>query len=312
MEPQRPGSVRSLLPPTPVLLAFGLPCLLLFWVYFPVLSGLASSWQHDPRYSHGYCVPLFSAYLLWSRRASIAGVVPAANWWGLPVLLIGLALNAAGTYLYLDWFNSLSLLPTFAGVILLLGGWPALRWSWSAVAFLAFMVPLPFRLEVAMAHPLQRVGTIASTYVLQTLGFAAFSEGNVVRMGTVRLGVVEACSGLSMLVIFFALSTAVAIVVRRPLWERLMLVASAVPIALLCNITRITVTGILHKVAGAEWADYVFHDLAGWLMMPLALGMLWVELKTLAWVVLPRQSVTEAGPVAVYGLAVPNSAGRGH
>jgi len=124
-------------------------------------------------------------------------------------------------------------------------------------------------------------------------------------MGAVRLGVVEACSGLSMLVIFFALSTAVAIVVRRPLWERLLLVASAVPIALLCNIIRITVTGVLHKVAGAQLADYVFHDLAGWLMMPMALGMLWVELKILAWVVVPRPTAS-ADP---YGRLVPTAVG---
>ena len=168
------------------------------------------------------------------------------------------------------------------------------------------MVPLPFRLEIALAHPLQRIGTVASTYALQTLGFSAFSEGNVVRMGDIRLGVVEACSGLSMLVIFFALSTAVAIVVRRPPWERLILVASAVPIALACNITRITVTGVLYKVAGEEWANFVFHDLAGWLMMPLALGMLWVEMKTLAWVVVPRKD--EAAPPALFGLAMPTGA----
>src|SRR5205823_12397771 len=100
--------------------------------------------------------------------------------------------------------------------------------------------------------------TIISTYALQTFGFAAFAEGNVIRMGEVHIGVVEACSGLSMLVIFFALSTAVAIVVSRPLWERLLLAASAIPIALASNVTRITVTGALHKLVGPELANYVF------------------------------------------------------
>jgi exosortase len=219
------------------------------------------------------------------------------------VLLAGLALRAAGTYLYLDWFNALALLPCLAGLALLWGGWPALAWAWPAVAFAAFMVPLPYHLEGALAHPLQRLGTWASTYALQTLGFAAFAEGNVIRMGPVRIGVVEACSGLSMLVIFFALSTAVAVLANRPLWERLLLVASAVPIAVAANVTRITVTGVLHKWVGRELADYVFHDLAGWLTMPLALGMLWAELRLLAWVIRTREAGGQTAPL--FGLALP-------
>jgi exosortase/archaeosortase family protein len=119
-------------------------------------------------------------------------------------------------------------------------------------------------------------------------------------MGAVRLGVVEACSGLSMLVVFFALCTAVAVLIRRPLWERLLIVAGAVPLALLANIIRIVVTGVLHKVAGPGLADLVFHDLAGWLMMPLALGLLWVGCRLFSWAFPPRPA-TEEGPLALFG-----------
>src|SRR5206468_3303453 len=102
-----------------------------------------------------------------------------------------------GTYLFFDWLAAMALLPCVAGLVLLAAGWRALRWAWPAILFLGFMVPLPHRVEVALAHPLQRVATAASTYALQTLGFVAFSEGNVIRLGQVRIGVVEACSGLS-------------------------------------------------------------------------------------------------------------------
>src|SRR5207253_599308 len=95
------------------------------------------------------------------------------------------------------------------------GGWRALHWARPSLAFLLFMIPLPYRVEVALAQPLQRVATVSSTYVLQTLGFMSFSEGNVIRLGETRIGVVEACSGLSMLLIFFALATAVCLVVKR-------------------------------------------------------------------------------------------------
>jgi exosortase/archaeosortase family protein len=91
-----------------------------------------------------------------------------------------------------------------------------------------------------------------------------------------------------MLVTFFALSSAVMLVSTRPPLERGLLFLSAIPIALAVNITRIIVTGVLHKTVGSELADYVFHDLAGWLMMPLALALLWCELRVLAWVLVSR------------------------
>jgi exosortase len=254
----------------------------LLWVFFPVLSAMVERWGNDARYSHGYLVPLFGLFLLYARRDHLTGKSAwRPNWWGAALLLVGLATHAAGSYVYFDWLNDIALLPCLAGLTVLLGGWPALKWAWPAVAFQAFMVPLPFWLEVGMAQPLRRIGTLVSCYALQTLGFAAYSEGNIIRMGDVKLGVEEACSGLSMLVTFFAVSTGAAILVRRPLWERLLLVASAVPIALVANITRIIVTAVLFKVAGTYWGELVFHTLAGYLMPLLALGLLWVELRRL-------------------------------
>jgi exosortase len=283
----------------PSWLAVALPIAALAWAFGPTLLGMADHWLNDSRYTHGWLVPLFSLYLLWGRRADLA---LRPSWWGLPALLMALAVGAAGTYVYFDWLNAVALVAALAGLTLTLTGWRGLAAAWPALAFLLFMVPLPHRLEVGLAHPLQRVATLASTLSLQTLGFAAFAEGNTIRMGEVRIGVVEACSGLSMLMIFFALCTAVAMLLRRPLWERLLVVACAVPIALASNIVRIVVTGVLHKVAGRELADLVFHDLAGWLMMPLALGMLWLGhwLFSLAFPIRPR---SDDEPVLLYGPA---------
>jgi exosortase len=279
-------TVRQLIPsPTPAnLLAIGVGLALLF-AFWPTFLVLADRWGNDPRYSHGYLVPLFSLYLLWSRRSMIAQRALVPSWIGLGLLLVGLGVRFAGSVLFYEWLGAIGLLPCIAGLALLIGGRPVLRWAWPAIAFLVFMMPLPFRVEIALAHPLQRIATQASTYSLQTLGFVAVAEGNTIRMGDVHLGVVEACSGLSMLVIFFALSTAVAVIIRRPIYEKVLVFLSAIPIALTANIARITVTGVLHKTAGAALADLVFHDLAGWLMMPLALGMMWLELRTLAWVI---------------------------
>ena len=116
---------------------------------------------------------------------------------------------------------------------------------------------------------------MVSTFTLQTLGFMAFSEGNVIQLNEASIGVVEACSGLSMLITFIALSTGMAIVVRRPLIDKFVLILSAIPVALVANIARITLTGILHETAGGKVADHFYHDLAGWVMIPFALFLYW-------------------------------------
>jgi exosortase len=260
--------------------------LALLWLYLPVLASLFDRWTHDPQYSHGYLVPAFSAYLLWSRRGQLAGADLRPSWWGLVLLVASLGISLTGTYLTIDWLQGVSLLGCLGGLFVLGGGWPALRWAWPGIGFLMFMIPLPFRLQHALGGPLQRFGTVCATFVLQTLGFAAFSEGNIITLGEgVRIGVVEACSGLSMLMIFFALSTAVAILLPRAiLADRIVIVLSAIPIALFANLTRIIVTAVLHKTVGSHFANIVFHDLAGWLMMPLALILMWLELRAIAWV----------------------------
>src|SRR5205814_9373752 len=117
-------------------------------------------------------------------------------------------------------------------------------WSSPAVSFPAFMGPWPHSASVAMSAPMQSFATTVSTFALQVIGRPAIAEGNVILLNDIELGIVEACSGLRMLVVFFALSTAVAMLIRKPLWEKLVIAGSAVPIALASNVLRITITGL--------------------------------------------------------------------
>src|SRR5262249_7676336 len=96
-------------------------------------------------------------------------------------------------------------------------------------------------------------------------------------LNDIKLGVVEACSGLRMLVTFFTFSTGVAIVIRRPWLEKMCIVLSAIPIALITNIFRITATGLMYQ-SHRNFAEAFFHDLAGWFMMPVCLILLGIEL----------------------------------
>jgi exosortase len=143
------------------------------------------------------------------------------------------------------------------------------------------MIPLPYRVGEAMADPLRRFATLTCTFVLQTIGLPAISEGNRILMNEENLDIVGECSGLRMLMIFFALATAVAMVIRRPLWEKLLIIASAIPIALVANLARITATGMLYEWGGSTLSRHAIHNWAGYSMMPLGLALLLLELTYL-------------------------------
>ncbi len=244
------------------------------WAYGSTLSDMVERWNSDPQYSHGWLVPLFAAFLLYRRRHLIPleGLWP--RWWGFGIVAVAGVARGAAVFFYQPWLDAVSLLICLAGLASALGGRAGLRWAWPAILYLAFMVPLPYRLQYALGANLQSVATFVSTYLLQTVGVPAISEGNVILLTEARLGVVEACSGLSMLVTFFALAAGFALVVHRHWLYSVAMILAAAPIAVGANVIRITATGLLFEAHQDKMARVLFHDVAGWLMMPLGVGFL--------------------------------------
>jgi hypothetical protein len=169
--------------------------LALVWAYWNTLSDAARSWD-NPKYSHGYLVPLFTAALIWMRREPFGKVASSARWAGVGMIAAGLAMRLIATRLSSTVPEMYSIIPCVMGIFVLVGGWPTIRWAGPAVLFLIFMFPLPGPLDGGLLAPLQKVATVASTYALQTLGIAAYNEGNRIVIGELQMGVVEACSGL--------------------------------------------------------------------------------------------------------------------
>ena len=276
------------------------------WAYWPAIEQMVRRWSQDPQYTHGYVVPVFAAFVLWLRRETFPGVSSRGAWWGIPLLLLAGALRMVGAMYSLEPIDAGSLVPALAGVLMLTLGWPVVRWAWPGGVFLLFVLPWPFQVDLVLTYPLRRIATVSSTFALQTMGIPALARGNIIYIDNdAPIGVVEACSGLGMLMTFFALSTAVALVIRRPLADRLVLFASAVPIGVLMNVVRITLTVFLMRVANAKIANVVFHDVAGWVMMPMALAVLWLEMLWLARLRLPppprphRRTVVPSAPPPV-------------
>jgi exosortase len=272
------------------------------WAYWTTLADVKHHWDLDPLYSHGYLVPVFACALLWLRRGIIKGRPFRPSAWGLALVALGAAMRLVPLWYGFTVTDRYSIIPTLAGLFLALGGWTALRWAWPGIAFLLFMLHLPAGVDQWLAAPLQRVATVASTNALQTLGFFAVSEGNIILLGDGELNVAEACSGLNMLVTFCAMTTAIAILADRSLVQRLIIVASSLPLAVVCNVVRITLTGALKELLGSGRAtQLVFHDLAGYLMIVLGLFLLWLELGLLNRLFTPAERKTYGYPSYLRG-----------
>jgi exosortase len=258
--------------------------LAVFACYFAVLSHLAYRWGHEEDYSHGFLVPVFSGWLLWKRRQMLSAVAEPlrGRWAGLALFAVSAGLRWSALNFGFALMEPVALIVCLAGVMATMGGWTMLRWSWPALLFLFFMIPLPGFLANRLSGPLQHVATVSSTYVLQTLGIHAVASGNVIWLSQGQIGVVEACSGLRMLVMFGAVTVAAAFLFGGSNWERAWIVISSPAIAIAANIFRITATGLAQELISPNFAHKIFHDFAGWIMMPLAIGLLALERILLA------------------------------
>ncbi len=256
---------------------------MLMYLFRDVLAGCVSRWTTEPQYSHGFVIPIMAIGLAYARRNRILPGRARSSLIGFGILLTAVLIHGVAVYLFVEAMDAVAFVVSIAGIILLVWGSRLFRGIWPAVGFLMFMMPLPFQMERMLSGPLQVAGAQEAAWYIQTLGIPAVAEGNTIVMGMTRVGVAEACSGLRMLMVFFAISVAAMILSERSRWEKLLILFSAVPIALICNIARIIATAVAHQRFGRESADFVFHDVSGWLMMPLAMLLLYLELRIFDW-----------------------------
>jgi exosortase len=289
----------------PQLITLVLMLAALVLAYFDTFALVKDEWS-NPLYSHGYIVPLIAIGIMWLRYQPFRSVPALERWAGLGILVGALAIRLVGVYLTMNPVDRYSFPFAVLGVFMLVGGWHMVRWAWPAVLFLFFMFPLPSALERNVLWQLQTLAAISSTFVLQTMGIAAFRQGNLISVPGADLNIADACSGLRMVTIFSALALAMVFLVERPWWDKLIILLSAIPIALIVNIIRITVTGIVYMMAGSEseFARKLGHDWAGFFMMPLALGFLWLELQILEKLTVPVET-TQLKPIGSRGATIP-------
>jgi exosortase D (VPLPA-CTERM-specific) len=236
------------------------------------------NWQRE-EYSHGFLVPLISLYLCWQLRE-----LPfIGSWAGVVLTAAGLGLYFVGTLAAITTIDAYALVVVIAGLLLTVMGWQAFRWVAGPVAMLLLMNPIPAFLFNNLSSALQLVSSQIGVAVIRLFGISVFLEGNVIDLGTYKLQVVEACSGLRYLFPLLTLGVIVACMVNCRLWIRLVLVLSTMPITVLMNSFRIGMIGVLVDRFGIAQAEGFLHDFEGWVIFmacfALLLGELWLLLR---------------------------------
>jgi exosortase len=175
-------------------------------LYWSTLLHLIAQWWHDPNFSHGFFVPLFSAFVIWQERGRLARIVARPSWSGAGALLLGLAaliVGRLGAELFLD---RASMLLVMAGVVILFAGWNLFRAVLFPWAFLLLMIPIPAIVLNQITFPLQLLASQVAATVLPVLGVPVLREGNVIYLAGMALEVAEACSGIRSLMSLLTLA----------------------------------------------------------------------------------------------------------
>jgi len=250
--------------------------------YRHVIERLVHIWQHNGDWSHGFIIPLFSLYYLYLRRDRMPfGLqVGRASAWavGAGLLLLAFTIYVYCTLAKISYPKSVALVISVLGVVVMVCNWPWVRWSWFAIAFLLFALPVPVRLYVAMTMPLRFIAAKVSAAVLSLVpAMEAEARGAVVEYfyqgQSNTLDIEQACSGMRLLITMSALGVAMAFLSERPLWHRLVMILACVPIAIFCNIIRVTATGFMVVFGREDLARGFWHTMLGLGMLAIAFSL---------------------------------------
>lgn len=247
--------------------------LLIAICYFPVIRLLVHQWSNDDDMGHGFFVPLVAAYIVWVKREKLSQLNWAGSNLGLAVLVwsaFQLMIGMLGAELFLQ---RTALVGSIIGSVLFLGGWHVLRELAFPLFLLCFMVPLPSIVYNQITFPLQIFASTVAEKSLGALGIPVLREGNVLELASQKLSVVEACSGIRSLLSLTFLSLVYGYFFDSQPWMKWLLCAATIPIAIVANATRITLTGVISEI-DTEFASGFFHLVEGWVIFMVALAML--------------------------------------
>jgi exosortase len=238
-------------------------------------------WLRSDYYGHGPLIPVIAGYLVYTRRRELAQAAETGHMWGVPFIAGGLLVQTAAMYQDVNFPQGFALIAVVFGLTVLLRGWDAARVVSFPIAFLAFMVPMGRILVNQLSLPLQLGSTKLAVLVPMLMGVPVEVRGTTIDIPEYTFEVAEACSGLKSSIAMSALAALFAYLIVAPPWKRVVVFVAGLPVALLANAGRITLTLMLAKSFGAEAAEGFFHSFSGVLVFVLGLTGLFLVSKGL-------------------------------
>jgi exosortase len=246
-------------------------------IFSPILYYMVLHWRNSNDYSHGFLIVPLALYFAWERKGRLRTTPIEPSWWGLIPLGLGSLALMVGRLGVEQMAMRGSFVLTVIGLVLLLLGRKMFRILAFPLLFLFLMVPLPQSLVNVVSFPLQLVAADMAVNSLYWIGVPALREGNIIHLANTQLFVAEACSGLRSLMALGTLAIVFAYFFRKSWWERTIIVASAIPIAILVNAFRVALTGYLAHNFGDAAAEGMIHQTEGFFTFGLAFALLLFE-----------------------------------
>jgi exosortase D (VPLPA-CTERM-specific) len=259
----------------------GLGAVVIF-VFFDGLKELLRVWEHKEEYSYGYMIPVITAFLIWQRKDQLERMAFTGSWAGVALMFIGLCVFLLGELSGLFLLVQYAFLLVVAGLALALTGWPGFRVIAVPLLLLAFMVPLPQFFLAEISAQLQLISSKIGVGFIRLFGISVFLEGNVIDLGTMKLQVVEACSGLRYLFPLMTLGFIAAYFFKGTFWKRAVIFLSTIPITVIMNSLRIGAIGVMVEYWGKAMAEGFLHDFEGWAVFMACTAVLVGEMWVLA------------------------------
>jgi exosortase D (VPLPA-CTERM-specific) len=284
-----------------------------FWFALTVLGAavffqegideLLRAWS-VPEYSHGPLIPILSLLLfLRHLRAVPVDTGPVDDRWpGLALMVFALGLALAGKMIEIGDIVAYALILWVGAILLISFGWRTGRQFWPAVLHLVYMLPLPGAVYYGVSIYLQGISSELGVWFLHMLRVPVFLEGNIIDLGTYKLHVAEACSGLRYLFPILSFSYIFAVLYQGPVWHKAVLLIAAAPITVLLNSVRIAIAGMIVQHWGTDWVEGFTHFFEGWVIFLSAVGVLFLIALVLSQMRRPRVGLVEALDLDTTGL----------
>jgi exosortase D (VPLPA-CTERM-specific) len=242
------------------------------------LINMEQLWRGKEEYGYAYIIPFVIAFFIWQRKNDLLASPLSFSWAGFVVLIAGLFGIFLGIVSATHSITQYGFITAIIGTVLQFIGWRAFRKILVPMLMLFLMVPLPAFLYNNLSAELQLISSKLGVWLIRLFDISVYLEGNVIDLGVYKLQVVEACSGLRYLFPLFSLSAIAAYIFKAPLWKRIILVLSSIPITILMNSLRIGFIGVLVEYWGIEQAEGFLHDFEGWIIFMACTSLLILEM----------------------------------